>query len=167
MRGKMKAEQRGKGMSMKKVVIMAMLAMAAAVFSPLMPSAHAATADEVLAQIMAQNPKAAQVQELLSLKQDLEQGDRGAIVSRVTQAALDRAGQGELSGLVTAAANGGDFRATVETAVRQEVTTQLASRLGPYEESLNLLATILQNAGLIPKTVRDSNSLAGAVQILQ
>jgi len=167
MRGKMKAEQRGKGMSMKKIVIMAMLAMAAAVFSPLMPSAHAATADEVLAQIMAQNPNAAQVQELLSLKQDLEKGDRGAIVNRVTQAALDRAGQGELSELVTAAANGGDFRATVETAVRQEVTTQLASRLGPYEESLNLLATILQNAGLIPKTVRDSNSLAGAMQILQ
>lgn len=154
-------------MSMKKIVIMAMLAMAAGIFSPLMPSAQAATADDVLAQIMAQNPNAAQVQELLAIKQELEQGGRGAIVSRVTQVALDRAGQGDLAGLVTAAANGGDFRTAVETAVRQEVTTQLASRLGPYEESLNLLATLLQNSGLIPQTVRDSNSLAGTAQILQ
>ncbi len=154
-------------MSMKKIVIMAMLAMAAGIFSPLMPSAHAATADDVLAQIMAQNPNAAQAQELLALKQELEQGGRGAIVSRVTQVALDRAGQGDLAGLVTAAANGGDFRAAMETAVRQEVTAQLASRLGPYEESLNLLATLLQNSGLIPQTVRDSNGLAGTAQILQ
>ncbi len=154
-------------MSMKKIVIMAVLAMAISSFAPLLPSAHAATADDILAQIVAQNPEAAQVQELLSLKQELEQGDRGAIVSRVTQAALERAGQGEFAGLVTSAAYGGDIRTTVETVVRQEVTAQLASKLGPYEESLNLLATILQNAGLIPQTVRDSDSLAGAVQILQ
>ncbi|MDT8900879.1 hypothetical protein [Anaeroselena agilis] len=152
---------------MRKIIIMAMLAMAIGVSSPLMPVAHAATANDVLAQIMAQNPKAAQVQELLALKQDIEQGGRGAIVSRVTQAALDRVGQGELAGLVGSAANGGEFRAAVETAVRQEVTAQLAAKFGPYEDSLNLLATLLQNAGLIPQTVRDSNSLAAGGQILQ
>jgi hypothetical protein len=65
----MEAEQRGKGMSMKKFVIVAMLAAAANVFAPLMPSAHAATADDVLAQILAQNPNATQAQEILALKQ--------------------------------------------------------------------------------------------------
>lgn len=146
---------------MKKFVIMAMLAMAANFLSPLMPSAHAATADEVLAQILTQNPNAAQVQQVLALKQELEQGGRGAIVGRVAQTALERAGQGEYAGLVNAFATGGDLRTAVQDTMRQEFTARMVAQIAPYGDSLNLIAQLLQNSGLIPQTLIDSNSLAG------
>lgn len=154
---------------MKKAVIMAMLAVAANFLSPLMPSAHAATAGDVLNQILAQNPNTAQAQEVLALKQDLEQGNRGAIVSRVAQAALERAGQGQYAGLATAFANGGDVRTAVAATVQQEITNRMVERFAPYNDQLNLIAQLLQNTGLIPQAVLDSNSLAGAVgpQIIQ
>jgi hypothetical protein len=156
---------------MKKFVLMAMLAMAANFLSPLMPSAHAATTDDVLAQILAQNPNAAQVQQILAIKQELEQGDRRAIVSRVAQTALERTGQGEYAGLVNAFAVGGDMRTAVEATMRQELTTRLAARIAPYGDSLNLIAQLLQNSGLIPQTLIDSNSLTGTAgnypQIIQ
>ncbi|HWQ62004.1 MAG TPA: hypothetical protein VN521_06810 [Negativicutes bacterium] len=156
---------------MKKVVIMAMLAVAANFLSPLMPAVHAATADEVLTQLLAQNPNTAQVQEVLAIKQDLEQGNRGAIVGRVAQAALERAGQGQYAGMASVFANGGDVRTAVASTVRQELTARVAAQLSPYGDQLNLLAELLQNSGLIPKTVLDSNSLIGAAgnypQIIQ
>lgn len=173
---------------MKKLAIMAMLAMAANLAPSLTPAAHAAAADEALARLLtqnpavadqllamvtdrnpaiadqvlatvaAQNPTAAKVQDLLALKQDLEQGGKTAVVSRVTQAALDRAGQGQLATVVTAVAGGGNIRAAVESTVRQEV----AARLGPYGNSLALLAELLQNSGLSPQAARDNEGLAGA-----
>jgi hypothetical protein len=158
------AEHRGKEMSMKKLVIMAMLAVAANFLSPLMPSAHAAVADDVLAQILANNPDAARAQEVLDLKQDLEQGDRKAIVGRVAQVALERAGQGRYADLANSVANGGDVRAALETAFRQELTARVATRLSPYGEQLNLLAELLMNTGLIPQTVLESNSLTVATE---
>jgi hypothetical protein len=155
-------------MTMKKFVIAAMLAAAANVFAPLMPSAHAATADDVLAQILAQNPNATQAQEILALKQDLEQGNRGAIVNRVAQAALERAGQGKYGGLVNELAAGGDIRTALAATARQEITAQLESRLAPYNDSMNLLAQLLMNGGLIPQTVRSAGDvLAATTPVLQ
>lgn len=147
---------------MKKVVILAMLAVAANFLSPLMPSVHAATADDVLNQILAQNPNTAQVQQVLALKQELEQGNRGAVVGRVAQAALERSGQGQYAGLASAIANGGDVKTVVTDTVRQELTARLASQLSPYGDQMNLIAQLLQNTGLIPKTVLDGSSFAGA-----
>lgn len=156
---------------MKKIVIMAMLAVAANFLSPLMPSAHAATAADVLNQLLAQNPNTAQAQEVLALKQDLEQGNRGAIVSRVAQAALARAGQGQYAGLATAFGNGGDVRTAVASTVRQEITNRVATRFAPYNDQLNAIAQLLQSSGLIPQSLLDSNSLTGSAvnypQIIQ
>jgi len=157
----MVAEHRGKEMSMKKVVILAMLAVAANFLSPLMPSVHAAAAEEVLNQILAQNPNTAQVQQVLDLKQEFEQGNRGAVVGRVAQAALERAGQGQYAGLASTLANGGDVRTAVADTVRQELTARVANQLSPYGDQMNLLAELLQNFGLIPQTLLESNSLTG------
>ncbi len=154
---------------MKKIVLMAMLAMAANFLSPLMPSVHAATADDVLSQILAQNPNTAQVEQVLALRQELQQGGRGAIVGRVAQTALERAGQGQYAGLVNAFATGGDLRTAVQDTMRQEITTRVAAKIMPYGSNIDLIAQLLQNSGLIPQTLIDSNALAGAAgpQVIQ
>lgn len=130
---------------MKKFAIMAMLAVAANVLSPLMPAAHAAIADEVLAEIVAQNDNAAKIQDLLALRQDIMYGGSDAIVTRLAQAALEKAGEGKLADVVTTAAVGGDIRDAVAETVRNEMTAQLAAKIGPYGDGLSLLAELLQN----------------------
>lgn len=147
---------------MKRNLILAMLVVAANFLSPLMPSVHAATADDVLNQLLAQNPDTAQVQAALAIKQDLDQGNRGAIVGRVAQAALERAGQGQYAGLATAFATGGDVRTAVESTMRQELTDQVVTRIAPYNDQFNLIAQLLQSVGLIPQAVLNSNSLTGS-----
>jgi hypothetical protein len=145
---------RGKGIDMKKFAIMAMLAMAANLSSPLMPAAHAAIADEVLAEIVAQNENAARIQDLLALRQDIMYGGTDAIISRVAQAALTQAGEGRLAGVVTTAAVDGDIRAAVEESLREEATAQLAARVAPYSDSLAMLAGLFQDGKI------DQNALA-------
>jgi hypothetical protein len=65
-------------------------------------------------------------------------------------------------------AAGGDIRTALAATARQEITAQLESRLAPYNDSMNLLAQLLMNGGLIPQTVRSAGDvLAATTPVLQ
>jgi 3D (Asp-Asp-Asp) domain-containing protein len=146
---------------MKKFVMVAAVIMAMSGISPMLPQAHAAVLDEVLAQAVAQHPSAATIQELLAVKQDLEQGNKQAVAGYLARTALQKAGRGDVAAVL---ASGGDVNALAQTALRQAVQQRYGEKIATYESGLRLLSTLFGHSSLSPQAAQDNNSLAGAPQ---
>lgn len=147
---------------MKKTILLAVAIMAASVLGPAPQPAHAAGVDAVISALTAQNQTAAQLQNLMRLKDQLNQGDKDALLGLLTQTALEKAGRGDIAQLASTAAAGQDLRAAVETAVRQEVEGRVTAKLGNYTDTAALLGDIIRSGALAPKAAAESDALAGA-----
>jgi 3D (Asp-Asp-Asp) domain-containing protein len=151
-----------KEMLMKKIAAITMMVMSMGLFSSVMPAAHAAVIDDLLAQAISLNPSAAKVQQLINIKNDLDQGNKNAVLSAVATTLMQNAGQGDIAGAAATAISGADIRAVVQTAVQQQVEQKLGPKIAPYQDSLNALAQLLMDSKLNPQVVQNNNSLAGA-----
>lgn len=147
---------------MKKLAIAALLAAAITAMAPVsVVAARSAVVDEVLASaIAAQNPNVAKMQEILKIKQEIDQGNKEALLGRVNQAVMDRMGHGDIAPVTAAVLNGTDMRTVAETAVRQQLETKVNDLLAPYQPQLGLVSGLIQSTGLVPASVRDSAALA-------
>jgi len=146
---------------MKKIVALTMAAMVINFFVPLTPQAHAAFIEDKVAEVIVQDPTVAQVQELMKLKQQLEQGNKEAIWGTLTKAALAKVDQ---NSVVAVAASGG-LGQIAEEVVRQQVGQAVDKRLAPYQEELTILSQLLGGNNLLtPQAARANNSLIGAPQ---
>lgn len=146
---------------MKKLAMTVLMATVINLAYPLAPMVHAAALPPQLVQLAAQNAVAGQIQQILQVKQALEQGDKAALLGIVSKVALEKAGQTDLVALTS----GGTVGGLVETAVKQKVVQDLTERLGPYQNEVAVLSGLLNfNSALTPQSVKDNNSLTGAPQ---
>lgn len=148
---------------MKKLAIAALLTAAMTTLAPVsVVAARSAVVDEVLASaIAAQNPNAAKVQEALEIKQEIDQGNKQALLGRVNQVVMDRMGHGDIAPVTAAVINGTDMRAVAENAVRQQVEAKVNDFLAPYQPQLGLVSGLLANTNLAPTSLKNSAAVAG------
>lgn len=119
-------------------------------------SAEAASLSEHLAGV-AQNPYL--LQQVIQVKQDLEQGNKNAAISKVVSAVVANTGNEAVASLVS----GGNLRDMLEVKTRQEIEQQVFERLGPYQTQIAAVAKLLNRDALLnPAAVQDNDSLAGA-----
>lgn len=147
---------------MKKIFLLTVTALSLNFISPLLPAVQAASvADQVLAQVVSQNPSAARVQQLLDIKQNLDRGNKAALWELLAQTAIEQSGRPELAA-VASAAQSGDLGTMVKDRLQQEVGQRISSKLGPYQDGLQVIANLLKNSNLDPQASQNNNSLAGA-----
>jgi hypothetical protein len=147
---------------MKKLAIAALLTAAMTIAAPVsVVAARSAVVDEVLASAIAQNPSAAKVQELLEIKQEIDQGDHQALLGRVNQAVMDQMGHGDIAPVTAAVMNASDLRTVAETAVRQKVETRMSELIAPYQPQITLVGGLLANTGLVPASLKDGLAASG------
>lgn len=143
---------------MKKTAVLTLTVCMLNIVAVAPSTANAAFLEEKLAEILAVDPKATRIQELLSLKDNWEQGNKKVLLETVIKTALERTGNGNIP-----TANAGGIQENVAAAVRQEVEAKLTQQAVPYYKELALLATLLQmNGQLEPKAAGDNNALSGA-----
>ncbi len=147
---------------MKRLAAVTLIAMMATFFSPIVPTAQAASLEDALNQMLVQNSStSAHIQELLKLKQNLEQNKKSAIVEDLARQVLSQAGNANIPNII-ANGNAGD---AVKAAVRQEVEKRINDRLAPYQKELGILTTLFGGSNALnPNVARDNNSLTGAPQ---
>lgn len=144
---------------------------------PAMPKAQAAFLEDKLSEAVVSNSTAAQIQELLKIKNDLEQGNKEALWGTVAKTAVDRAGKGNMVNDIAAVAaqlsgqDQTDAKASIMNAVesaarntvKEKFQEQVTDRLAGYQKEIALLAMLFNNSNILtPNAVENNNSLAGA-----
>ena len=149
---------------MKKAVVITLMALTINMFSPVLPQAHAAFLEDKLAEVVTAGPNMVRVQELLRVKNDLEQGKKEALWDLLAKTALEKASKSTAGADVVSVANG-NLNKNVETVLRQEVEQTLSERLASYDKELAVISMLFNlNNVLAPQSVRNNNSLMGAPQ---
>lgn len=146
---------------MKKIIASTLAAVVFNIFSPVAPLAHAGIIEDQLSQVIAQDANVSRIQQLLTVKKQLEQGNKQGLIEALTQAALAQSGQGEAASIVNAVSQG-SISQIAENAIRQQVEKSITDRIAPYEKQLAVITALFNNQPLAPKGVRDNNSLTGA-----
>jgi len=155
---------------MKKIIATTLAAVIFNIFSPVAPLAHAGSIENSLTQIMAQDATAARIQQLLIVKQQLEQGNKKGLLEALTKAALNQSGQGDISTVATAintvtavnAVKDGNSSQVAKDEIRKQVEKNIMDKVAPYQKELAIIAGLLYNQTLTPQVISDSNSLTGA-----
>ena len=148
---------------MKKIIASTLAAVVFNIFSPVAPLAHAGIIEDQLSQVITQDGNVARIQQLLTVKKQLEQGNKQGLVEALTKAALDQAGPSEATSIVTAVSQG-SMSQVAENVIRQQVEKSITNRIAPYEKELAVITALFTNQPLTPKGVLDNNSLTGAPQ---
>ena len=164
----------------KKISAVLLMVFAMPIFMSAMPKAEAAFLEDKLAEVVAVNPTANQIQELVNIKNQLNQGNKQALWGAIAQTALERVGNAELVNDIASAAtqvstvkdltngNTGIIKtlgSTVRDQVEGKVQAEVTDRLSGYQNELALLSVLFNNsAALTPKAAEANNSLAGAPQ---
>lgn len=132
--------------------------------------AHAATWADVLQAAAARDARVAQVAQYITDVQTSNSYDAAA-KSVLTQKILEKAGVSGGMGAGVPMVSAAQFRAAVQNAVQQRAEQELqqqirnvSTQLGPYQDRLTALQTLLQQTGLLPQVMQDSNALLGAPQ---
>lgn len=134
---------------------------------------HAATWTDVLQAAAARDARVAQVAQYIT---DVQTGNSydAAAKEVLTQKVLEKTGVSGGMGAGVPMVSAAQFRAAVQNAVQQRAEEELQQRiqnvstqLGPYQDRVTALQTLLQQTGLLPQSVQDSNSLPGAPQNYQ
>jgi 3D (Asp-Asp-Asp) domain-containing protein len=127
-------------------------------FSPIIP-AHAASLNEQLVQLASQQASADRIQQLLTLKNQWEQGNTQQLVETLAKAAVKQSGQINTGSNVLEQI---DVNQTVQNALRQQMGQTITDKVTPYEKELTAIATFFNNQFLAPKAASESNSLTAA-----
>lgn len=142
---------------MRKTAMLTLAVCILNIFAVSAAPAHAAFLEDKLAEVIAMDPNAARIQELLRVKQDLDQGNQKAVVETLVRAALERTGSGNVAAVAT-----GNVRQTAEALVRQQVEAKVSEAV-PYYKELTVLSMLLNLGGqLQPKSAVENNALPGA-----
>jgi 3D (Asp-Asp-Asp) domain-containing protein len=145
---------------MKNFAIVVFTVVALNILTPFVPAASAATPAELLAGLINQNSNAVQIQDLLKVKQAMEQGDKNSALSVLAKTIIAKVSSNGILPEVSSS-NG----QSLENAVRGEIVQAVGARLGGYQQQIDALASLLAgNNALNPQAVRDNNSLTGAPQ---
>lgn len=146
---------------MKRFAAITVTAMVINLFSPLIPQAYAAGLDDQLVAAIAQNSGFTQVQELLTIKQELEQADRSVILGSLTKVALERI---PADNIVNMLASGG-FNDVAQGFLQQQVDKNITNKLDAYQKELSVLSLLLGgNNSLTSQLTGDTNVTADAPQ---
>jgi 3D (Asp-Asp-Asp) domain-containing protein len=152
---------------MKKLVAIVTVAIMINFVSPLVPQVHAAALDSKVTEAIAQNSSSARIQELLKLKENLEQGKTDEVLNALAKAALEQAGTGNAATSLTDG-NISNISNAMKNALRQEIQQGVSQQLAPYQKGLDAIATLFNgNQALKPETTINNNSLQGAPQNYQ
>lgn len=146
---------------MKKIIAGTLAAVVINIFSPVIPLAHAGIIENQLTQVIAQDTNAARIQQLMTVKKQLEQGNKQGLVETLTQVVLDQSGQGQPVNIVNAVSQGA-ISQVAENALRQQIEKSITKGFGPYEKEIAVITALFKNQPLAPQGVKDNNSLTGA-----
>lgn len=135
---------------MKKIIACTLAAVVFNIFSPVVPLAHAGVLDNQLTQVIAKDDNIARIQQLLTIKKQLEQGNKQGVLEALAKAATDQSGQNS------------SIQKIAETAIREQVEKGIDEQMAPYAKEMAILTALLNNQSLAPKAARDSSSLVGA-----
>lgn len=136
------------------------------ILSPItVPLAHASAPTDNLQTFLADNSSNSTVQgiqQLLALKQKLDQGKKADLIAQITQQAQQAAGailakKGIAVNQIPASSN---VTSLLQNAVQNELTKELSGKLAPYHTGLQALAQLLGQSQLQPAGAVASNSLA-------
>jgi len=129
-------------------------------FSPIIP-AHAATLNEQLVQMVAQNATPERIQQLMMLKNQWDQADnKQELLQTLAKTAVSQYGQNNTGNVLTE-----DYvNQTVENVMRQQVGQTITEKVAPYEKQLTAIAALFNNQSLAPKAASENNSLTAAPQ---
>lgn len=144
---------------MKRIAAVMLMVFAMPIFSLAMPKAEAASLGDQLAELSAANAKAAQIEELLKIKDNFEQGNKQALWGTLAQVALERTGKADLVNDISSVATQlaaqdqavakQNIARAVETAVRtsvqEKVQAEVNDRLAGYQDEVVLLSSLLTN----------------------
>ncbi|SDE61906.1 3D domain-containing protein [Sporomusa acidovorans] len=163
----------------RKLAAILLMVFAMPLLGAALPRAEAASFEGKLAEVTAGNSTAAQIQELIKMRNTLSQNDKQAIWGELAQKTIEQSERGAIVKNLTTltqqlltqgqASTNADITKAVESAVRGKVQETLQeeinSRLAEYQEKVALLSTLLNNrSSLTPQAVEDNNALAGAPQ---
>jgi 3D (Asp-Asp-Asp) domain-containing protein len=163
----------------KKLVIIMLMVFAMPLFSSALPQAEAAGWENKLAEVVTENATAAQLEELLKMRETLNPKDKQVLWGALAKTAIERTGKADMVNNLTAlsqqlsaqdqAAAKVTIVKAVETAVRSKVDEKVkevvTGRLAGYQDEFDLLSTLLNSSStLTPAAVQNNNSLAGAPQ---
>lgn len=99
------------------------------------------------------------VQALMQMKKDFEQGNKSAAVAALTQAILAKTGKQDIAQIIAT----GDINQAAQNYAKQLAAEELNRRLLPYQNQINLLQTLLNiNNQLKPETAKANDALLGA-----
>lgn len=143
---------------MKKLIASIAAVVIVQFFSPIVP-VYAASLNEQLVQLAAQQANAERMQQLLLLKNQLGQVNTQQLIETLGKAAVSQATQIRSGSNVLEQA---DVREAVQNALRQQMGQTITEKVAPYEKELTAIASLLNNQLLTPKTVEESNSLTEA-----
>ncbi|SCM80238.1 3D domain containing protein (fragment) [uncultured Sporomusa sp.] len=143
----------------RKIAAVMLMVFAMPIFSLAMPKAEAASLGDQLAELSAANAQAAQIEELLKIKDNFEQGNKQALWGTLAQFALERTGKADIVNDISSvaaqlAAQDQDvakenIARAVETAVRtsvqEKVQAEVNDRLAGYQDEVVLLSSLLTN----------------------
>jgi len=129
---------------MKKLIASILVAAVFSIFSPVAPLAHAGSIDNQLTKIISQDVSVAQIQQLLTIKKQLQQGDKQGLVDALTELAVNQSGQSEVENIATAVSQG-NISQVAENALRQQVEKSVTNRIAPYEKQLGAISTLFNN----------------------
>ncbi len=144
---------------MKKLIASIAAVVVVQFFSPIIP-AHAASLNDQLVQLAAQQASADRIQQLLELKNQWEQGNKQQLVETLAKAAVKQSGQFNTGSNVLEQIN---VNQTVQNALRQQMGQTITDKVSPYEKELTAIATFFNNQYLAPKAANESNSLTQVV----
>ncbi|SMC94333.1 3D domain-containing protein [Sporomusa malonica] len=162
-----------------KIAAILLMVFAMPLLSSALPKAEAAFLEDKLAEAVAGSPTAAQIQELIKIKDSLGQGNKEALWGTIAQTAIERTGKASTVNDIAAVAaqlTGQDqtglkenivkvVETTVRSKVQEKVQTEVTDRLAGYQNEFALLSMLLNNSNILtPKAVENNNSLAGAPQ---
>ena len=143
---------------MKKLIASTLAAVVLNIFSPMAPLAHAATIQEQLTQVMGQDANATRIQQMLTIKKQLEQGNKQAILATLAKTALTQPGQSEMVTTLTAATQG-NIGQVAQTALLEQVQKSITDKFTPYEKELGILMALFNNKSVTPNLTLDNKLL--------
>lgn len=149
---------------MNKTAITMMLSLFLTISPLVVPLAHASAPTDNLQTFLADNSSNSTVQsiqQLLSLKQKLEQGKKDEVLAQVAQQAVSRA-LAQTGVAADPAAITGTVTDALQNVVRNEITKQISSKIEPYQTGLQALAQLFGQTKLQPEAAVANNSLTGA-----
>lgn len=141
---------------MRKTAVLTLSACMLNIFAVI--PANAAFLENKLAEAIAMDPKAARIQELLKIKQNIGPVNRQAVVETLLRAAIERTVSGNKA--VSATDNAGQ---AAEVSAGQQAVAQVNVEEELYYKEMSVLAILFNlNGQLKPQAVIQNNSLSGA-----